>query len=98
VDLSTADRTRAEKTIEFLGLNLRPRLNEKRNEFWDKCMMKIAEYKQAQGPQAIRLVLQSSAKHTLKEMIAYSAEFSSVSEACIRKNAPEPLVAAVFGA
>ena len=29
-------------------------------------------------------------------MIAYEAEFSSVSEACIRKNAPEPLIAAVF--
>jgi len=90
------DRTRAEKTIEILGLNLRSRLNEKRNEFWDKCMMKINEYEQAQGPQALRLVRQASAKSALKEMVVYSAEFSSVSEACIRKNAPGPLIAAVF--
>jgi len=94
--IGQADQNRAEKTIEIMGLNLRPRLNEKRNEFWDKCMMKIAEYQQASGPQAIRLVLQSLAKSTLKEMIDYNAEFSSVSEACIRKNAPEPLIAAIF--
>lgn len=95
-DVGDLDIVRAEKTIEILGLNLRPRLNEKRNEFWDKCMMKITEYQHAQGPQALRRVLQASAMSTLKEMIAYSAEFSSVSEACIRKNAPEPLIAAVF--
>lgn len=91
-----SDFARAKMTIEILGLNIRPRLNEKRNEFWDKCMMKIDEYQHAQGPQALRQVLQASATSTLKEMIAYSAEFSSISEACIRKNAPEPLIAAVF--
>ena len=32
----------------------------------------------------------------LKEMVAYTAEFSSVSEACIRKRAPEALMASVF--
>jgi hypothetical protein len=90
------DITRAEKTIEIMGLNLRPRLNEKRNEFWDKCMMKIAEYQNAPGTQVLRLVAQSSAKTALKEMIHYNSEFSSVSEACIRKYAPEPLIAAVF--
>lgn len=90
------DITRAEKTIEIMGLNLRPRLNRKRNEFWDKCMMKITEYQNAPGAQVLRLVAQSSAKAALKEMIHYDSEFSSVSEACIRKNAPEPLIAAVF--
>jgi hypothetical protein len=39
---------------------------------------------------------QASALKKLKEMVAYSAEFSSVSEACIRKNAPDPVVASVF--
>jgi hypothetical protein len=79
-----------------MGLNLRTRLNEKRNESWDKCMMKIAEYKNASGPQVLRLFAQSSAKVALKEMVQYNSEFSSVSTACIRKNAPEPLIAAVF--
>lgn len=90
------DITRATKTIEIMGLNLRPRLNEKRNDFWDRCMMRITEYQNAPGPQALRLVAQSSAKAALKEMIRYDSEFSSVSEACIRKNAPESLIAAVF--
>lgn len=90
------DQTQAIKTIDILGLNRRPRLNEKRNEFWDRCMMRITEYRQAQGPQALRLVRQASAKSALKQMVAYNAEFSSVSEACIRKNAPESLIAAIF--
>ena len=96
--ITEPDINRAEKTIEILGLNLRPRLNEKRNDFWDRCMMKIAEYQNATGPQALRLIFQESAKTTLKEMVQYAAEFSSVSEACIRKKAPEPLIAAVFEA
>ena len=32
----------------------------------------------------------------LKEMVAYTAEFSSVAEACIRKHAPSSVVASVF--
>ena len=94
--ITESDITRATATIEILGLNLRQRLNEKRNEFWDKCMMKIAEYQNASGPHALRVFTQSSAKAALKEMIDYKSEFSSVSEACIRKNAPESLLAAVF--
>jgi hypothetical protein len=90
------DINRAKKTIEIMGLNLRSRLNEKRNEFWDKCMMKITEHRNAPGAQALRLVAQSSAKAALKEMVHYDAEFSSVSEACIRKYASEALIAAVF--
>jgi hypothetical protein len=94
--ISEPDITRAEKTIEIMGLNLRPRLNEKRNDFWDRCMLKITEHENAQGSQVLRLVAQASAKAALKEMVDYNSEFSSVSEACIRKNAPEPLIAAIF--
>lgn len=96
--IAEPDITRAEKTIEIMGLNLRQRLNEKRNDFWDKCMMKISEYQNASGAHVLRLVAQSSAKAALKEMVHYDSEFSSVSEACIRKNASEPLIAAVFDA
>lgn len=92
------DITRAQKTIEIMGLNLRPRLNEKRNDFWNRCMLRIAEHENASGAQVLRLVAQSSAKAALKEMIQYNSEFSSVSEACIRKNAPEPQIAAIFEA
>jgi hypothetical protein len=63
------DITRVNNTIEIMGMNLRPRLNEKRNEFWDKCMMKIGEYESARGAQALRLVCQASAKVALKEMV-----------------------------
>ena len=94
--ITEPDITRAVKTIEIMGLNLRPRLNEKRNEFWDRCMMKIDEYRNAPGAQVLRLVAQASAKAALKEMVQYNSEFSSVSEACIRKYAPEPLIAAIF--
>jgi hypothetical protein len=94
--IAERDQTRAQASIDILGLNLRDRLNKKRNEFWDKCMLRIADYQQATGAQALRLVLQASAQNALKEMIAYESEFSSVSEACIRKNAPEPLLATIF--
>jgi hypothetical protein len=90
------DQIRAEKTIEIMGLNLRPRLNEKRNEFWDRCRLRILEYQSAGGPQVLRLVAQASAMAALKEMVQYETEFSSVSAACIRKNASESLIAAVF--
>ncbi|MBU4152375.1 MAG: hypothetical protein KKD63_05810 [Proteobacteria bacterium] len=88
---------RAENTIAILGLNKRDRLNQKRATYWDKCLMTIEDYKSAAGPQALRLVHQLSALKRLKEMVEYKSEFSSISEACIRKNAPEPLIANVFG-
>lgn len=94
--INDAEKHRAEKTIEVLGLNLRDKLNRKRADFWDKCMMAITEYQHADGPHALRIVLQATAKKRLREMVAYDAEFSSVSEACIRKNAPEPLIASVL--
>lgn len=96
-DISDRERLRAEKTIEFLGLNRLTRLNQKRANFWDDCLMAIADYKGgAEDPQAIRLVNQASAIKVLKKKVTYEEEFSSVSEACIRKYAPTPLVASVF--
>jgi hypothetical protein len=91
-----SERHRAEKTIEVIGLNRLSRLNQKRATFWDDCLLAIAEYKGAEGPLALRLVCQAGALNQLKRKVTYDAEFSSVSEACIRKNAPEPLIAAVF--
>jgi hypothetical protein len=94
--ISSVDKFRAEKTIEVFGLNKRTRLNQKRNDYWEKCLMAIAEHSGEDGPHVLRLVRQASALSKLKEMIAYKAEFSSVVEACIRKKAPESLVAEIF--
>ena len=96
-DISNSERFRAEKTIELLGLNRLAKLNQKRAEFWDNCLMAIADYKGgAEDPQAIRLVRQVSAINELKKKVTYEVEFSSISEACIRKHAPTPLIASVF--
>lgn len=96
-DISNTEKFRAEKTIELLGLNRLARLNQKRAEFWDDCLMVIADYKGgSEDPQAIRLINQASAIKELKKKVAYEVEFSSVSEACIRKHAPMPLIASVF--
>lgn len=94
--INAIDKFRAEKTIEVLGLNKRNRLNQKRADYWIDCLMIIAEHSGADGPQVLRQVRQASALSKLKAMIAYKAEFSSVAAACIRKNAPESLVAEVF--
>lgn len=51
----------------------------------------------ADGASCFALIEQVNAKKKLKEMIDYDAEFSSVAEACIRKNACEPICASVFG-
>lgn len=90
------DLQRAEWTIQNLGLNKRPRLNQNRCLVWDRCLREIQDY-QIDGPYAVRLALQHKAKKNLQEMVSYSAEFSSVAEACLRKHAPEPLIASVFG-
>lgn len=94
--IAALDRKRATDTIEIIGLNRPPALGRKRADFWDSCRMRITEYVNADGPQVFRLINQTAAKVRLREMIDYNAEFSSVAEACIRKNAPEPLVALVF--
>lgn len=94
--IGAADLRRVTDTIEIIGLNRPPALGRKRADFWDSCRMRITEYVNADGPQVFRMINQTAAKVRLKEMIDYNAEFSSVAEACIRKNAPEPLVALVF--
>lgn len=91
-----AERSRAKNTIDVFGLNKRYRLNAKRAAYWDQCMEAIAEYSCETDPQVLRCFRQASAIDKLKKMIAYEAEFSSVVEACIRKKAPEALVAEVF--
>lgn len=96
-DISEAEKFRAEKTIELLGLNRLTKLNQKRAESWDECLMAIADYKGgSEDPQALRLVNQTSAIKALKKKVAYEVEFSSISEACIWKHAPSPLIASVF--
>lgn len=94
--INEVEENRAKKTIEVLGLNIRDRLNQKRADYWDRCLMAIADYKSADIPYASKIIFQAIAIKRLKEMITYEAEFSSVSEACIRKNAPASLTASVF--
>ena len=94
--LNDQDKARAVGTIDIMGLNRLTRLNDKRNEFWDKCMMRITDHQQVVESQALRVVQQTFAQRALKEMVDYNAEFSSVSEACLRKNAPESLMASIF--
>ncbi len=92
------DLRQAKDTIEILGLNRLDRLNQKRAKCWDECLMEIANYKGAanQGAKALAWLQKETALATLKKKIQYEAEFSSVAEACIRKQAPEPVMAAVF--
>ncbi len=93
------DLFRVEKTIEILGLNRLVRLNHKRGLTWRNCAMKIADYQGATSCSEFRhqkTVMQKMAVEDLKKFIAYEAEFSSVAQACIRKCAPEPLIARVF--
>lgn len=96
-DLSPEQTDRADRTIAILGLNRLPRLNEKRAQLWDKCKLAIADYNGAKGPSCFARIEQAKATATLKGMIKYDAEFSSVAEACVWKTAPTPLISAVFG-
>ena len=93
--MPAVDVKRADDNIILLGLNKRPGLSRKRAEVWDRCKMRIAEHVNADGPHVFRLIHQATAKIRLIEMVQYDAEFSSVAEACIRKNAPESLRAMV---
>lgn len=93
------DQMKAEKTIEILGLNRLVRLNHKRSRTWRDCIMEIANFKGTASKTEFRhqkKLLQTIAVSKLKKYIAYEAEFSSVAEACIRKSAPEPLIARVL--
>lgn len=94
--IDSTEKEKVEQTIEILGLNIRDRLNQKRAQYWDDCLMKIADYKGARaiyGADALTQVMKNQIQNEIKQKIAYEAEFSSVSKACIRKNAPEPLIA-----
>jgi hypothetical protein len=97
--IDEAERFRAKRTIDILGLNLRDRLNTKRRYTWDQCLMQIEKYCSAhetKKAQALKQVQQEMAKRELQERIKYNSEFSSVAEACIEKNAPESLKRLVF--
>jgi hypothetical protein len=96
-DANAVDKERVKQSIEILGLNRLDRLNKKRAVFWERCLREVVEYSAPTTSQALRKVAQASARKHLKEMIDYKAEFSSVAIACIQKNAPSPLIAAVFG-
>lgn len=92
------ERFKAEKTIEILGLNRIDRLNQKRGKKWDDCLSNIQDYcgAKAKGAHALIWLTKEMAIARLKEQVKYDAEFSSIAEACIRKNAPEPVISAVF--
>jgi hypothetical protein len=97
-DIDDVDKFKAEKTIEILGLNRLVKLNQKRGKKWDECLSYIEDYKgaKAQGAQALVWFMKAISIARLKEKIKYEAEFSSIAEACIRKKAPESMIAAVF--
>lgn len=95
-NIDDTDRQKAERTIEILGLNIRDRLNRKRTQRWDECLMKIAEYTGCRTTRRADNLVRLTKKlltEELRQKTAYEAEFSSVAKACIRKNAPEPLIA-----
>lgn len=98
VDIDAIERSRVEQTIDILGLNRLPRLVEKRRETWVKCFQAILSYKNSPHQhQALKAVYKAAAVTTLKDMVKYEEEFSSVAMACIEKKAPEALYKQVFG-
>ena len=93
------DLQKAEKTIEIFGLNRLTRLNSKRGKKWRDCKMEIADFQGAASSGSCRYqktLIKKMAVTNLKKYIQYESEFSSIAEACIRKCAPEPLIASVF--
>ncbi|MCK5356727.1 MAG: hypothetical protein KAJ63_16540 [Methyloprofundus sp.] len=96
--ISETDIDRVERTIEIYGLNRLKPLNQARRKKWDFCIKRIQKYKAAgeSASQVIAEVEKNSVIDSLKEEVSYGAEYSSVAKACIRKNAPEDLVDAVF--
>ena len=85
------DKFRVAKTIEIFGLNRVPRLVRNRMDTWNECLEEILKWKNASGPQCIKMVHRASATKNLKKMAKYESEFSSIALACIRMTAPEPL-------
>ncbi|WP_337178546.1 hypothetical protein [Hydrogenophaga borbori] len=92
------DCGRVETTIEVLGLNRLDRLNSKRADVWTECREKLASYEAASAePPAMKLLQRALIVVDLKKRVAYESEFSSVAEACIRKEGSELVCAQVFG-
>jgi len=89
---------RVKHTIEIFGLNRLPPLNQARKQKWDSCIRNIKKFEGASvsNAQAIAEVVKDGVIDSLKDDVSYNSEYSSVAKACIRKNAPEDLVDAVF--
>lgn len=96
IDIDQDDLKRVTQTIDIIGLNRLDKLNQKRLDFWDECIQQILKYTSSQGATSLKRINRKSATTELKKMINYKSEFSSVCMACIRKNAPEPVLAEVF--
>ena len=95
--IEDCEEYRAIESIKILGLNRLDRLNTKRAKCWDDCLMEISNYKgAAKSPQVLADIIRAGVRSRLKEKVKYEAEFSSIAEACIRKEAPEPIISAVF--
>ena len=95
-----AERERAERTIELLGLNRLDVLNRNRKRVWDACLAQISQYccaQQTKEAHALALVEKAKAKDALKQLTDYTAEFSSVAAACIDKEAPQALRQMIYG-
>nr|CAA6800108.1 MAG: Unknown protein [uncultured Thiotrichaceae bacterium] len=91
------DHGKAQYTIDVLGLNKIPTLKAKRTEFWNMCTAEIQKYENTcTAPHVMQSVLRPGIIKNLRKMVMYEAEFSSISAACINKNAPKPLVDEVF--
>lgn len=89
---------RVKHTIEIFGLNRLSLLNQARKQKWDSCIRNIKKFEGASNStaQALAEVEKNGVIDSLKNDISYNSEYSSVAKACIRKNAPEDLVDAVF--
>ena len=93
-----AENDRVAVTIDILGLNRLDRLNQNRADVWNKCRENIADYLSAANePHCLKAVRQLLAVESLRKLVVYEAEFSSIADACIRKTAPETIKAKVYG-
>ena len=88
--LDAQDLDRVNITIEVLGLNRLEALKKNRAEVWDKCLARIQDFKTAGNEQVMhtREALRLVAAKALADMCSEEAEFSSVAQACVAKQAP----------
>ncbi len=86
------ERRRAEITVDVIGLNRLDLLKQKRGEVWKDCREEVASYEAAAGePPCLKRLRRAMVVSTLAKRTSYGKEFSSVSEACIRKLGSELL-------